>query len=64
VEAEVRLFRLADFFRERRIASGGSAKFSAYIVKCLVGKAANASINRELAVRGRMLKLAYEAGKL
>jgi hypothetical protein len=64
VEAEKRLKHLDSFFRTRRISSIGPHDAARYIEARQVDGVANGTINRELAVLGRMLKRAYENGKL
>ena len=64
VEAGYKLTHLDEFFAHYRLAVIGPAETTRYIVKRQQEGAANSSINRELAVLGRMLKLAYENGKL
>ncbi len=49
--------------RTKRIAAIGPADVTRYVAARQAEGAANGSINRELAVLGRMLKLAYENGK-
>lgn len=63
-EAEFRLEHLAAFFRGRRTAAIGPSEITAYILARQNEGAANATINRELAVLHRMLRLAYERSKL
>ena len=63
-EAESRLRHLDAFFRSRRVAGIGPAEISAYVVKRQGEGAANGTINRELGVLNRMLRLAYESGKV
>jgi hypothetical protein len=63
-EAEGRLAHLDVFFHTKRIASIGKADVTRYIAAREAEGAANGTINRELAVLGRMLRLAYESGKL
>ena len=64
VEAEKRLKHLDGFFRSWRISRIGPDDATQYIATRQVEKAANGTINRELAIVGRMLKLTYENGKL
>jgi integrase len=64
VEAESRFKHLDAFFRGRRVAGIGPSEITAYVVKRQHEGAANGTINRELGVLSRMLKLAYESGKL
>jgi integrase len=63
-EAGARLKHLDLFFTQRRVAAINQAEATDYTLKRQGEGAANGTINRELAVLGRMLKLAYENGKL
>ena len=63
-EARARFDHLARFFEGRRVAVIGSAEATTYVAKRQAEGAANATINRELSTLTRMLRLAYEAGKL
>jgi integrase len=63
-EADDRLAHLKQFFTGRRLASLGPNDFTCYAAHRQKGGAANGTINRELGVLGRMLRLAYENGKL
>ena len=63
-EAEYRLAHLDAFFANRRLASIGPADATAYAERRQKEDAANGTINRELAVLGRMLRLAYDNNKL
>jgi integrase len=63
-EAEWRFAHLDRFFMGRRLASLGPADATTYAATRQGQGAANATINRELAVLGRMLRLAYEHGTL
>jgi integrase len=63
-EADKRLGALEAFFTERRVAGIGGAELTDYVLKRQGQGAANGTINRELSVLGRMLRLAYERGKL
>jgi hypothetical protein len=69
-EADKHLHHLEGFFRSRRISGIGPAEASSYVATqqaegVASGKlVANGTINRELAMLSRMLKLAYENGKL
>jgi hypothetical protein len=63
-EAGYKLAHLGGFFAHYRLAAIGPAGTTRYTVKRLEEGASNATINRELAVLGRMLRLAYENGKL
>ncbi len=62
-EAEFRLAHLDRFFAHRKLASIGPADAEQYAL-ARQRDASNGTINRELAVLGRMLKLAYEHGTL
>jgi integrase len=64
VEAGWRLIHLDTFFRTKRLGSIGPADATRYVAGRQAAGAANGTINRELAVLGRMLRLAYENGKL
>ena len=64
VEAEGRLKHLDVFFRSKHLAAIGPADVTRYIAVRQAKGASNGSVNRELAVLGRMLRLAYENGKL
>lgn len=63
-EAEARFKHLDLFFSGCRIAAINPATITAYVLKRQGEKASNSTINRELALLNRMLKLAYEGGKL
>jgi hypothetical protein len=63
-EAGWRLTHLDAFFTGRRIASLGPTEATASVLKRQGQGAANGTINRELAVLNRMLRVAYESGKL
>jgi hypothetical protein len=63
-EAESRLQHLDLFFTGRRVASIGQAEVTDYARKRQGEGAANATVNREIAVLVRMLRLGYEAGKV
>lgn len=63
-EAETRLQHLDRFFQGRRVAALSQADATSYVLKRQSGGAANSTINRELAVLTRMLRLAYETSKL
>lgn len=63
-EAEFRLRHLNAFFANRRIAAIGPADTTQYAAQRQERGASNGTINRELAVLSRMLRLAYEQGKL
>ena len=64
VEADARLKHLRAFFVGRRVAGLGPKDATAYAVARQAEGAANGTINRELAVLIRMLRLAYERGRL
>jgi integrase len=64
VEAEGRFKHLDLFFTSSRVAGIGQAEARDYVAKRQGEGASNATINRELAVLIRMLRLAYEGGKL
>jgi integrase len=55
---------LDGFFPSRRAATIGPAVVTEYVAWRQTEKVANATVNRELAVLWRMLRLAYEQGKL
>jgi len=59
-----RLAHLDALFTGRRLAAIGPAEATAYVAKRQAQNASNGTINRELAVLNRMLKIAYENGKL
>jgi integrase len=63
-EADYRLAHLKAFFTGRRLASIEPADAAAYVAKRQAAAVSNGTINRELAVLNRMLRLAYENGKL
>jgi integrase len=63
-EYEKRLAHLDRFFADRRGANINPAVVTEYVAARQVEKAANGSINRELAVLVKMLRLAYEGNKL
>jgi integrase len=63
-EAEHRLKHLDAFFMGRRIATVGPADITAYVAKRQEEHASNGTINRELAMLNKMLRLAYENSKL
>jgi integrase len=63
-EAELRLAHLDRFFAGYRLVGITSASCEQYAAKRQGEGAANGSINRELAVLGRMLRLAFEHGTL
>jgi len=63
-EVTPRLAHVDGYFHGRRLAGIGPADSTAYAKRRQEAGAANATINRELAVLGRALRLAYEHGKL
>jgi len=64
VEAGWRLAHLGAFFAGRRLVSLGPQDATAYAAHRQGQGTSNATINRELAVLGRMLRLAAENNKL
>jgi integrase len=63
-EAEYRLKHLEAFFGERRVSTIGPAEITNYVAMRQRAGASNSTINRDLAVLNRMLRLAYEHNKL
>jgi integrase len=63
-EVEKRLKHLARFFTGRRLAALGGAEATGYVAQRQTHGAGNGTINRELAVLTKMLRLAFEHGKL
>jgi len=63
VEADKRLKHL-EHFTGSRVVAIDPPRITAYVEKRQAQDAANGTINRELAVLSRMLRLAYENGKL
>jgi integrase len=63
-EAEHRLKHLDAFFAGGRIAAISPADITAYVAKRQGERASNGTINRELAVLNKMMRLAYENNKL
>jgi integrase len=63
-EYTYRVAHLTAFFAGRRIGSLGQADVDAYIVKRQTEAAVGSTIRRELGTLTRMLRLAYENGKL
>jgi hypothetical protein len=55
---------LDHFFKGRRLVDISGALVTQYVSARQAEGASNATINRELAVLGRVLRLAYEHGKL
>jgi len=64
VEVAPRLAHVDAYFSGRKLQGIGPADSTAYAKRRQEAGAANATINRELAVLGRALRLAYEHGKL
>jgi hypothetical protein len=56
--------RISTRFTGRRVVAIGQAEATAYALARQKTGAANGTINRELTVLNRMLRLAYEAGKV
>jgi len=63
-EADDRVAHLKRFFAGSKVASLGPNDFTQYALTRQKQGAANGTINRDLGVLGRMLRLAYENGKL
>lgn len=63
-EVDDRFTQLKRFFAGRRIATINPSDITRYVLTRQAEKASNATINRDLAVLRRMLRLAYESGKL
>jgi integrase len=63
-EAEYRLAHLDAFFIGSHLAGFGPADATAYAQRRQQEHAANGTINREMAILGQRLRLAYENGKL
>jgi integrase len=63
-EADKRLKPLNAYFTGRRLASIGGAEATAYVAQRQAAGLANGTVNRELAVLTKMLRLAYENRKL
>jgi integrase len=63
-EAGWRLAHLDRYFAGPRAADIGQAEATAYALQRQAAKASNGTINRELAVLGKMMRLAYKHGKL
>ncbi len=63
-EAGYRLAHLNTFFSGRKLASLGPADATKYAVARQAEGASNRTVNLELSVLGKMLKLAYENGNL
>ncbi len=64
VEAEKRLKHLDGFFGGMRVARIGGAESTAYVAQRQRHAAANGTVNRELGILTKMLRLAYERGKV
>ena len=64
VEAEKRLKHLDAFFRGRRLVTIGGAEATTYVAHRQTEAAANGTVNRELSMLTKMLRLAYEQGRL
>ena len=62
-EANYKLAHLDRFFAQRRLAAIGPADLTRYVAARQAEEVSNGTINRELAVLGRMLRLAYENNK-
>jgi integrase len=63
-EYSYRVAHLTGFFRGRKLATIGPQDVTAYIVKRQAEQAANGTIRRELGTLTKMLRIAYENGKL
>jgi integrase len=63
-EAEKRLMHLGAFFSDARLVAITPPRITAYVERRQQHGAANGTINRELAILSRMLKLAYENDRL
>ncbi len=63
-EADVRLKALKPFFSGRRASTIGGPDVERYVQARQAAGVTNGAINRELSSLGRMLRLAYEHGKL
>jgi integrase len=63
-EAKRRLAHLTPFFAGRRLAAISGADVTAYVAQRQGAEAANGTVNRELGVLGKMLRLAYRNNKL
>jgi integrase len=63
-EAEYRLGHLDAFFAGKRIVAISPADITVYVATRQGERASNGTINRELAVLNKMLRLAYENNKL
>jgi hypothetical protein len=60
---KARFDHLRRFFSGWRVVSIGPAEIARYLEERRTHEAENETINRELTVLGRMLRLAYENGK-
>lgn len=63
-EAARRFAHLKGFFQGRRLAALSGADVTAYVERRQAEKASNGTINRELGVLGKLLRLAYRHNKL
>jgi len=63
-EAARRFAHLTRFFQGRRLASLSGADVTAYVAQRQAEQASNGTINRELGVLGKLLRLAYRHNKL
>jgi len=63
-EARTRFKHLDRFFTGLRVVSINKAEVTAFVLRRQGEGASNATINRELSTLSRMLRLAYESGKL
>jgi integrase len=63
-EVKARFDHLGAFFGGWRVAAIGAADVDKYVAKRQAENASNGTINRELGVLSRMLRLAHENGKL
>lgn len=63
-EVKARFDHLAGFFTGWRVAATGSADVDKYVARRQSAEASNGTINRELGVLSKMLRLAHENGKL
>jgi hypothetical protein len=64
VESESRLTHLDPFFAHVRVAAIGPSLVARYVEQRQTEKAANGTINRELGVLSRMLRIGYKHGKV
>jgi integrase len=63
-ESQRRFAHLDAFFAGRRLITISGADVTAYVAKRQAANAANGTINRELGVLGKLLRLAYKHNKL